>query len=88
MAQRREFGLALGRVVVHELVHALAPQRPHVKGGLMADRMGRALLLASDIVIDAGTSEALRAAVSGRAPARHALAAVSELSRERGAERP
>ncbi|HVR70479.1 MAG TPA: hypothetical protein VMT87_06495, partial [Vicinamibacteria bacterium] len=82
---RREFGMALGRVVAHELVHALAPQRPHVKGGLMAERMGRALLLAPDLAIETATSEALRAAVRGRPAAERALATLPERPDARGA---
>jgi hypothetical protein len=81
MGQRREFGRALGRVVAHELVHAIAPERPHVKGGLMAASMGRALLLGSEIAIDIATSEALRTALAGRpAPeaARAAMPAAGE----------
>jgi hypothetical protein len=76
--QRREFATALGRVVTHELVHALAPRRPHVKGGLMAASMGRALLLASELAIDAGTSEALRAALGGGPATAGTLATLPE----------
>jgi hypothetical protein len=65
-SQRGEFAIALGRVVVHELVHAVAPRQTHVKGGLMAERMGRSLLLASPLAIDAATSEAFRAGLVGR----------------------
>jgi hypothetical protein len=88
MPRQREFARALGRVVAHELVHALAPERPHVKGGLMAERMGRALLLSPDIAIDSGTSEAFHAAVSGRAGGEPALATLPEFSGDGGAARP
>jgi hypothetical protein len=88
VAHRKEFGRALGRVVAHELVHALAPGRPHVKGGLMAEHMGRALLLSSDIAIDAGTSEAFRTAVGGRPAGKPALATLPEFSGEGPAARP
>jgi hypothetical protein len=37
-AQRR-LGVALGRVVAHELVHALAPAVPHAEAGLLRARM-------------------------------------------------
>jgi hypothetical protein len=73
-AARREFGRALGRVVVHELVHAITPDEPHRGGGLMAERMGRSLLLRTDLVIHAGTAEAFRRALGGRARADGAVA--------------
>ena len=71
---RREFGVALARVVVHELVHAVTPERPHSGEGLMAARMGRSLLLRADLAIDAGTAEAFRRALSGRARPEGAVA--------------
>jgi hypothetical protein len=74
--QRRQFGVALGRVVVHELVHALAPQRPHVGGGLMAERMGRTLLLRSGLPIDATTARAVRESLAGGAVRRGPVAAM------------
>jgi hypothetical protein len=74
LPERRDFGTALGRVVVHELVHALAPDRPHVKGGLMAGRMGRPLLLSAHLAIDAATAEAFRHALAGRAAPGDAVA--------------
>jgi hypothetical protein len=67
LAERRFFGTALGRVVVHEVVHALAPQRPHARQGLMAERMGRAQLLGRQPAIDDATAQAVRDSVSGRA---------------------
>ena len=84
-AQRREFGRALGRVVAHELVHAIAPARPHVKGGLMSARMGRALLLGSDIAIDTATAAAFRAALGGRTTPEDALATLPSAPGEEGA---
>jgi hypothetical protein len=88
MPRQKEFARALGRVVAHELVHALAPERPHVGGGLMAERMGRALLLSPDIAIDGATAEAFRAAVSGRPAGKPALAALPEFSGDGPAARP
>lgn len=83
--QRHEFGRALGRVVAHELVHAIAPARPHVKGGLMAAQMGRGLLLDPEIAIDAATSEALRTALGGLPRPDGALATLPEVPGEDGA---
>jgi hypothetical protein len=38
-------GVALGRVVAHEVIHAIAPDEPHTKKGLMGHTMSRAFLL-------------------------------------------
>jgi len=86
--RQKDLGRALGRVVAHELVHALVPHRPHVKGGLMAARLGRAFLLTSDVAIDSGTSEAFRAAVSRRPAGQPAVATGPEFSGEGPAARP
>jgi hypothetical protein len=85
LPQRHEFGRALGRVVAHELVHAIAPARPHVKGGLMAAQMGRALLLDPHIAIDGATSEAFRTALAGPPRPESALATLPEGPGEDGA---
>lgn len=63
-ASRRRLGLALGRVITHELVHALAPAVPH-GAGLMADRLGRRELETSHVAIAAEVSTAMRRAASG-----------------------
>jgi hypothetical protein len=44
-AEMRRLGLALGRVLTHELVHVLHPGLRHTRGGLMAARVGRATLV-------------------------------------------
>jgi hypothetical protein len=72
--QWRELGTALGRVVVHEVVHAVAPASPHVNGGLMASRMGRPLLVSSKLLIDAGTVDAFRCALAGQAASEETIA--------------
>lgn len=40
-----DLGTAVGRVVAHEVIHALAPGHPHASGGLMASTLDRAGLL-------------------------------------------
>jgi hypothetical protein len=85
LPQRREFGRALGRVVAHELVHAIAPARPHVNGGLMSARMGRALLLRSDLAVDTATAAAFRAALGGQSAPEEALATLPSAPGEEGA---
>jgi hypothetical protein len=41
----RDLGTAVGRVVAHEVIHALAPGHPHASGGLMAPTLDRWALL-------------------------------------------
>ncbi len=38
-ASARRLGVALGRVIAHEVVHTLAPQFPHTRRGLMRDAL-------------------------------------------------
>lgn len=65
--EQRVLGVALGRVIAHEVVHAVVPSLPH-RTGLMADSLGRRQLAAASIPIDPETARALRAALGG-APA-------------------
>jgi hypothetical protein len=41
----RDLGVAVGRVAAHEVIHALAPEHPHARTGLMAGMLDRAALL-------------------------------------------
>jgi hypothetical protein len=47
-----ELTLALARIVAHEVVHVLAPERGHAESGLMSGRLTRVELLADTIVLD------------------------------------
>jgi hypothetical protein len=58
-----ELGTALGRVVAHEVLHALAPGVPHTASGLMAERMGRAALTGPAVEVPAPFQQALRPAL-------------------------
>lgn len=60
LVQARDLGMALGKVAAHELVHAVAPELPHARGGLMAAQMGRTMLTSSSLPIDEATRAALR----------------------------
>lgn len=61
-------GTALGRIVAHEVVHALAPHLEHAHFGLMAPRLDRTALLQPQMAIDPETRRLLRAlAVTGAA---------------------
>ncbi|MGE0453217.1 MAG: hypothetical protein AB7O37_01445 [Vicinamibacteria bacterium] len=59
LAQRRELGIALGRILVHEILHLLAPERPHTATGLMAARLGRTQLVEAAPRLDDGSRELL-----------------------------
>jgi hypothetical protein len=63
--EQEEIARALGRVVAHELVHAVAPDIPHSRTGLMADTMGRSLLLQRTLSLAPAEQAALRAGVAG-----------------------
>jgi hypothetical protein len=64
----RRLGIALARVIAHEVVHALAPSLPH-GSGLMSARLDRRMLTAASIAIDPQVSLAVRSALLGAAPA-------------------
>jgi hypothetical protein len=65
----RALGVALGRVVAHELVHVLAPTAPHGRG-LMSEKLTRFQLTALRLPVDAEVGLAVRAALRGEvAPA-------------------
>jgi hypothetical protein len=50
--QANELGLALSRVVAHEVVHAIAPEEPHAASGLMHHSMDRSFLVGGRARID------------------------------------
>jgi len=68
-------GRAFGRVVAHEVIHALAPDHKHRQRGVLACWLDREALLQSRLVIDEMTAEALR---DGLARIEEALAADDE----------
>jgi hypothetical protein len=84
--QRRDFALALGRVVAHEVVHAVAPGQPHVEGGLMARSMGRPLLLAKHLEIAPAITHAFRAALGGTRPGSDGTLELARLPAQKGGE--
>lgn len=67
VVQRRSLGLALGRVIAHEIVHAIAPAVPH-GGGLMATRLRARELTGTEMAVPASVASAVVASLS-RAPA-------------------
>ena len=64
LPESRVLAIALGRVVAHELVHALAPSVPHGTG-LMSAELTRRQLTASSIPFDAEVGMAVQAALRG-----------------------
>ena len=58
------FGVALGRVVAHELVHVLAPSTPHGRG-LMSEKLTRFQLSASRLELEPQVGLAVRASLRG-----------------------
>jgi len=48
----RDVGLALGRVLAHELIHAVVPDEPHADGGLMHHSLNRGFLLGGPVAVD------------------------------------
>lgn len=65
--ERRALGIALGRVVAHEVVHAVAPAVPHGRGLMSASLVTRALTAAS-MGVGPDVGEAVQAALRGEAP--------------------
>ena len=51
--QPRRLGIALGRVLAHELTHSIAPECPHTRSGLMAAQLSRRMLTAPGVRFDA-----------------------------------
>lgn len=58
--ERRRVGVAMGRVVAHEVVHALVPELPHSSAGVMAERLLGPL--EGPLPLDGRTRQAVRAA--------------------------
>jgi hypothetical protein len=65
LRDRHQLGVAIGRVVAHETVHAVAPGVPHGVG-LMAARLRRSDLVAKRLPVQPELGLALRAALADR----------------------
>jgi len=59
-----ELSRALARVVAHEVVHVLVPERGHAASGLMSESLGRMELLAEAIDLDGPSRESASAALA------------------------
>ena len=62
--ENRRLAKALGRVIAHELVHAIAPDHIHATDGIMLGRHGTATLLNPELKIDASCRAAFKAGLS------------------------
>ena len=58
--ESHRMGRAVARVILHELVHAAAPERPHARSGLMAARLTRSDLESLDTAVDTNLHPILR----------------------------
>lgn len=47
-----QIGRAVSRVIVHEIVHAIAPDHPHSDAGLLNPSLSQDTLLASSVTVD------------------------------------
>jgi hypothetical protein len=63
-SDRLAVGVAIGRVVAHEVLHALAPSLPHGTG-LMSSRLNRRQLTGAAVPVDPEAALAFRAALRG-----------------------
>lgn len=64
---RLAFGTALGRVIAHEIFHALVPDLPHASHGLMAESLSRGALTGPWVDLPPDFRAALRPALLHRA---------------------
>lgn len=64
--ERRRAGVALGRVLAHEVVHALVPDLPHARAGVMGEQLRDTL--DAPVLLDLRTREAVRAASARSRP--------------------
>jgi hypothetical protein len=78
--ERVVFGVALGRVAAHEVIHALLPRHPHASAGLMAEEVDLQALSGARPPVDGTTRAALR--TRGAAAAAELVAAVEAPSTE------
>ena len=55
----RAVARALGRVLAHEIVHAIAPGQPHRETGLMGKQLRRSILLKQELRLDPVSAKVL-----------------------------
>jgi hypothetical protein len=67
--EEEQVARAVGRVVAHEIVHAVAPAVRHSDHGLMAGKLGRAYLIQATAALAPAEQKALRAGAEAYAAA-------------------
>jgi hypothetical protein len=72
-AERRAVARALGRVIVHELVHRVAPSVAHSRRGVMQARLTRRFLTCPHLSLDEASRDGLLAAIAEGSVARSGL---------------
>ena len=55
--ERQQIATALGRVVAHEVVHALAPLQPHATQGLLSATLNRSHLVHHRLLLDGDSAD-------------------------------
>lgn len=55
--ERHQVATALGRVVAHEIVHAVAPQMPHATEGLLSATLNRSRLVHQRLLLDGDSTD-------------------------------
>jgi hypothetical protein len=66
--QRQQVATALGRVVAHEVVHAIAPELPHAARGLLSATLTASQLVHQRLRLDADSAGGFRQKVLLRRP--------------------
>jgi hypothetical protein len=64
LQQSALLGRAIGRIVAHEVIHAVAPALAHARTGLMAPRFNRAALVSLRMPVDGVTRQGVRAVLA------------------------
>jgi hypothetical protein len=83
--ERTRLARAIGRIVVHELVHVLAPHYPHAASGLMNGHLTRHFLLRPEIHLDDVSSSVVREEI--RALGNRILLASGDFGGDRAVDR-
>jgi hypothetical protein len=78
LEDQRDYPRALGRVVAHELVHAIAPLEPHADRGLMQASLNRAVLTGPRLTIDGRCARAFIREFQSRSTQNRAVLAAQE----------
>jgi hypothetical protein len=81
--ERLQVATALGRVVAHEVVHAVAPQLSHTTGGLLSTTLNRSHLVHQRLLLDGDSAEGFRQGIRLRETALSAEGPALVLARSR-----